>query len=189
MGRHHLQILARVRETRERIGQRGQRGAWRERKWMMGGDGTEWTGEMHLEKEGCERWPVLVVIGRGCRRCTGGAGMGIDGRGGRCWWRGCLGREIEREKANFCAHPIQVTISDMLSFQSGLCALHLLLIDRVSSCLHALVQENLGNWQLASAIDFANCCPLLVFLITQKFLLKPKTKYSFWRIYLTFITL
>jgi hypothetical protein len=47
MHRHHLQILASERETRERVGRRGQRGARRERKWSMGGDRTEWIGEMH----------------------------------------------------------------------------------------------------------------------------------------------
>jgi hypothetical protein len=37
--RHHLQILA-----SERVGQRRERGARRERKWRTGGDGTRQTG-------------------------------------------------------------------------------------------------------------------------------------------------
>jgi hypothetical protein len=64
MHRHHLQILASERETRERVGRRGQRGARRERKWRMGGDRTEWIGEMHPDIQ-----------------------RKRDVRGGRCWWR------------------------------------------------------------------------------------------------------
>jgi hypothetical protein len=47
----------------------------------MGADGTETTGEMQLEKEGCERKPALLEIRRGGRWCAGGAGMGMGGDG------------------------------------------------------------------------------------------------------------
>jgi hypothetical protein len=76
---HRLQILA---SERERVRWRGYIGALRERKWRMGADGTETTGEMQLEKEGCERKPALVEIRRGGRWCAGGAGMGMGGEDG-----------------------------------------------------------------------------------------------------------
>jgi hypothetical protein len=46
----------------------------------MGADGTERTGEMQPEKQGCERKPALVEIRREGQPCAGCAGWGWEGR-------------------------------------------------------------------------------------------------------------
>jgi hypothetical protein len=86
---------------------------------------------------------VLVEIRRGDWRCAGAAGMGMDGRGGEdVLVEGMSGSEERR--SILC--PSNTSYHKQRALSNQVCAfLNFLLIDRVSSCLHALVQENLAN--------------------------------------------
>jgi hypothetical protein len=162
-------------------------GARRERNWRRGGDRTEWTWEMQPEKEGCERRSALVEIHRGGRRCAAGGGDDWIGReksshGTNPIRQPCDLYRSMRGEASSGSHgfsaflyvvcllcssgrgPMVVPIQYKLR-QTALFSIRFVRSSTSIGSLYFRLPPRIGTgaiWQLASAMDFANCCSLLV---------------------------